>query len=242
VGKIQYSFKRVEKKYMLTPEQFQNFLADIRSEIVEDQFWKYTVCNIYYDTPTYELIRTSIEKPIYKEKLRLRSYGVPGETDKVFAEIKKKYKGVVYKRRVVGCPEEIRGFVDENKELEEDKQIQNEIQWFMKMYNPKPKVFIGYDRLAFMGKDFPELRITFDENIRWRDTDLDLRAGQEGMPILPEEQVIMEIKVPKAAPLWLTDALSKHKIYPVSFSKYGTCYKNFIIKNLFVKGNDSYDE
>ena len=73
------------------------------------------------------------------------------------------------------------------------------------------------------------LRITFDTNIRWRDEELDLRCGDYGQPVLLGEQVLMEIKMPGACLLWLAHILNDSGIYPTSFSKYGTCYKNFII-------------
>lgn len=233
MAKVQSSFKRYEKKYLLTPEQYEGILADLKKEMKEDEYGQYTICNIYYDTPSYELVRTSIAKPRYKEKFRLRSYGVPGDKGTVFAEIKKKYDGVVYKRRIADKPDSIQEFITEDKTLEKDPQIQREIRSFFTMYHPVPKVFIGYDRIALAGKEDPELRVTFDRNIRWRDYDLDLCAGDEGQPVLPDGRIVMEIKIAEAAPLWLVHVLSRHKAYPASFSKYGTCYKQYIAMNEF---------
>lgn len=224
----QHSFSRYEKKYLLTPEQYSSILPKLYSEMKEDEYGRYTICNIYYDTPSYELIRASLSKPVYKEKFRLRSYGVPGESDIIFAEIKKKYDGVVYKRRIAACPKEIQGFLEKEKDLDEDRQIQREIRSFFERYQPLPKVFIGYDRVALAGVEDPELRITFDSNIRWRRDRLDLGAGDDGEPVLPEEKIVMEVKLSQAAPLWLAKILSRNGIYPVSFSKYGTCYKRYL--------------
>ena len=145
-------------------------------------------------TEDYSLIRTSLSRPAYKEKFRLRSYGVPGERSLVFAEIKKKFDGVVYKRRVEGEPETIQAFVDQGKSLPADSQIQREITCFLKRYHPEPRVFIAYERLALAGKE-EDLRITFDRNIRWRDRELDLRAGDQGSPVLADDGIVMEIKV-----------------------------------------------
>ena len=92
---IQYSFRRYEKKYFLSPRQQEQLLQRIAPYIKEDAFDSYTICNIYYDTPDWRLIRASLEKPAYKEKLRVRSYGVPTETDRVFVELKRKFDGVV---------------------------------------------------------------------------------------------------------------------------------------------------
>lgn len=237
---IQYSFKRYEKKFLLTAEQYEKLLPFLTERLKADKYGLHTICNIYYDTEHFGLIRNSVEGPAYKEKFRLRSYGVPNEDSVIFAEIKKKSDGVVYKRRVDGNPSEILGFVSEGSFLDRDKQIQREIQWFLQVNEPVPKVFIGYDRAAFFGKEDRELRVTFDRNIRWRTDRLDLRMGDEGEPVLPEERIVMEVKTPAAIPLWLVKLLSERQIYPASFSKYGACYQRHILPNTFQKGSFSY--
>lgn len=229
---IQTNFKRYEKKYMLTQEQQENLMKQLLPYIKEDKFGRYTICNIYYDTDDWELIRQSIQKPVYKEKLRVRSYGVPGDEDKAFIEIKKKYKGIVYKRRITAQAKDVEPILTDGSSFEikkSDEQIRNEILWFQSFYRTQPRIFIGYDRQAFAGIQDSGLRITFDTNIRWRDEELDLRCGDYGQPVLPGEQVLMEIKMPGACPLWLAHILNDSGIYPTSFSKYGTCYKRFII-------------
>lgn len=228
----QTNFKRYEKKYMLTQEQQVNLMKQLLPYIKEDKFGRYTICNIYYDTEDWELIRQSIQKPVYKEKLRVRSYGVPGDEDKAFIEIKKKYKGIVYKRRITAQAKDVELILTDGSGFEikkSDEQIRNEILWFQSFYRTQPRIFIGYDRQAFAGIQDSGLRITFDTNIRWRDEELDLRCGDYGQPVLPGEQVLMEVKMPGACPLWLAHILNDSSIYPTSFSKYGTCYKNFII-------------
>lgn len=228
----QTNFKRYEKKYMLTQEQQVNLMKQLLPYIKEDKFGRYTICNIYYDTEGWELIRQSIQKPVYKEKLRVRSYGVPGDEDKAFIEIKKKYKGIVYKRRITAQAKDVEPILTGGSSFEikkSDEQIRNEILWFQSFYRTQPRIFIGYDRQAFAGIQDSGLRITFDTNIRWRDEELDLRFGDYGKPVLPGEQVLMEIKMPGTCPLWLSHILNSNGIYPTSFSKYGTCYKNFII-------------
>ena len=228
----QTNFKRYEKKYMLTQEQQVTLMKQLLPYIKEDKFGRYTICNIYYDTEDWELIRQSIQKPVYKEKLRVRSYGIPGNEDKAFIEIKKKYKGIVYKRRITAQAKDVEPILTGGSGFEikkSDEQIRNEILWFQSFYRTQPRIFIGYDRQAFAGIQDSGLRITFDTNIRWRDEELDLRCGDYGQPVLPGEQVLMEIKMPGACPLWLAHILNDSSIYPTSFSKYGTCYKNFII-------------
>lgn len=228
--KLQQSFKRVEKKYLLTPAQYNALLDGMGPYMKADEYGRYTICNIYYDTDNFELIRTSLEKPIYKEKLRLRSYGTPTDDKKVFVEIKKKFDHVVYKRRtVMPCAEAV-GYLAGDIYPEKEDQICHEIDWFLNVHQPKPKVFIAYDRVALAGVENEELRVTFDTNLRWRDYDLDLRKGDHGQPILPQDRILMEIKIPGTAPVWLSRLLSEVGAFPTSFSKYGTCYKDHLLE------------
>lgn len=226
---VQYNFKRYEKKYWLTEAQAALFLQRARPFITPDRFPTSKVCNIYYDTPNFALIRASVEKPPYKEKLRVRSYGTPGEEDDVFIEIKKKYKGIVYKRRMTQKACRVAEQLACEGNLPVTGQIAKEIAWFQHTYQSRPTIFIGYDRTSFAGTDQPALRITFDRNIRWRDQALDLRQGDYGALLLPNDPVLMEIKIPGAGPLWLSRLLSELSLFPTSFSKYGYCYKNYIL-------------
>ncbi len=237
-AQVQTNFKRYEKKYFLTPEQYTLFIEKIKPFVTEDDYPQYTICNIYYDTDDYRLIRASIEKPVYKEKLRVRSYGVPSKDGRVFIELKKKYEGVVYKRRITTVPAKADAFLKGIRTVGENDQICKEINYFRSFYNIKPKVFIAYDRQAFKGKENGELRITFDKNMRYRLTDLDLQAGDRGEKILDTDNILMEMKIPGACPLWLTKILSELKLNSTSFSKYGTCYREHILKDnkdLFTK-------
>ena len=240
----QYTFQRYEKKYILTAEEKETLLRRMQPYIEADCHAKYTICSIYYDTWDFRLIRASIEKPIYKEKLRVRSYGVPSDNDKIFIELKKKYNGVVYKRRIESTASDASDFLDCSGNLSPAGsgrfgQIGKEILWFRDFYRVSPRVFIAYDREAFSGVCNPGLRITFDRNLRWRDTALDLRLGDRGealpirvpfrenrMPKNSKDPVLMEIKFPGTSPLWLSQMLSELKIFPSSFSKYGTCYRS----------------
>ena len=157
----------------------------------------------------------------------MRSYGVPQEDGKVFVELKKKFDGVVYKRRITTGIQNVEPFLSGELPSENFGQIGREIGYFQSFYHTAPKVFIGYDRLAFAGIDDPQLRITFDTNLRWRDTDVDLRLGNHGAPIaLPCGDVLMEVKIPGACPLWLCHLLSDVGAFPASFSKYGACYRD----------------
>lgn len=226
-----FSFERYEKKFFLTPQQQEILIDYIKDYTVSDVYGKYSLCNIYYDTDDWRLIRASLEKPVYKEKLRVRSYGVPEKQGKVFVEIKKKFDGVVYKRRIDMTADKVENYLSGKDTDCCDSQIGNEIQWFQKLYHSKPKVYIGYDRIAFAGIEDPELRITFDTNLRWRESNLDLTKGDYGQLIIPRDQVLMEIKIPGACPMWLTEILTELELYSTSFSKYGTVYRDFILKN-----------
>ena len=201
---IQTCFERYEKKYFLSPAGQKILLGAIAPHIKMDFYGKYTICNLYYDTPDWRLICASLAKPVYKEKLRVRSYGVPEPEGKVFAELKKKYDGVVYKRRITVPAAQVQPLLAGQLPLADYGQIGREIAWFQQLYSAVPRVFIGYDRIAFAGVEDPELRITFDTGIRWRTTGLDLCAGDAGAP--------------------LAHGLADAKAVPVSFSKYGSCY------------------
>lgn len=228
--KTNYVFERVEKKYLLTKEKYQALLKAIEPYMAQDEYGMHTICNIYYDTPTYDLIRTSIEKPKYKEKLRLRSYGRPNKKDTVFIEIKKKYKGVVFKRRVSLMLEEAERYLNSGIKPKKENQIFKEIDYFMAFYKPIPKVYLAYDRIAYFGKADSNIRITFDHHIRSRQGDLSLGKGDYGDFLLDNNEYLMEIKVPLAMPLWLVHTLSELEIYPTSFSKYGNVYKQSLLE------------
>lgn len=233
MGDTKLVFKRYEKKYLLSRGQYETLFRELRDHIVPDAYHRSTVCSIYYDTDDYELIRRSIEAPVYKEKLRLRSYGVPDDDGTVFIELKKKYKGMVYKRRVPMGAKAAMAYLAGEAGPTECSQMTREIDWFLHENDVKPKVFIACDRYAWVDKENPELRITFDENLRWRTDRLDLTLGSDGETLTEPGAVLMEIKIPGTAPLWLARLLSEQALFPTGFSKYGTCYKNHILSEYF---------
>ena len=233
---IQYSFERYEKKYWLSPAQEEFLRERLKTYMKEDAYGQYTIGNLYYDTDDWRLVRASVERPVYKEKLRVRSYGAVTADSPVFAELKKKCSGVVYKRRIRLDPETAGRFLAGELPGDTWGQIGRELEWFQHIYHAEPKVYIGYDRTALSGLQDPELRITFDHNIRWRMTDLDLRCGDAGEPVIPTRQGLMEIKVPGVYPLWLSHLLAEAGAYPVSFSKYGACYERHIMKEIRLNG------
>lgn len=227
---IKMTFQRLEKKYYLTPRQYSTLMVELCDYVKEDQFGSSTICNIYYDTEQFDLISQSIQKPAYKEKLRLRSYGIPKAEDKVYLEIKKKCKGVVNKRRIAMTLQEAENYLVHGKRPLYQNQILNEIDYFIQFYKPEPKVFLAYDRIPYVGIEDAQVRITFDFNIRRRHDHLSLGWGDTGECIQADNGIIMELKVSDAYPLWLTYLLSKYELYPVSFSKYGTIFLKDIVE------------
>lgn len=220
-----YIFKRIEKKYLLTETQKAAVLEKISGRMRADEHGKSTVMSLYLDTPDFLIIRNSIDAKTYKEKLRLRSYGTPDGEDKVFLELKKKYKGVVYKRRVSMSLNDAYAYIDGERSVH-DTQIMHEINAAMSFYsNPRPAALIAYEREAFFSDTDAGFRITFDSGIRYRFDNVRLEKGSAGKPVLPEGMLIMEIKTAGAMPLWMSEVLDELQIYPTSFSKYGTAYK-----------------
>ena len=220
-------FKRIEKKYIVDEPTYEKLIKKLDGHFVKDRYYKSTICNIYYDTPSHQLVRNSIEKPVYKEKLRVRSYGVPNDEDMVFVELKKKYKGVVYKRRIEMTLAQTRDFFAGKDVPHDNPQIENELKYFLKFYEGiAPAMYLSYDRLAYCGAEDPSLRLTFDTHILYREEQKELDNGIWGKELLPAGMRVMEIKIPNAMPLWLSAILDALEIYPASFSKYGTAYLN----------------
>ena len=233
-------FARYEKKYKLTLSQYAALRRWLQDRMEVDSYGLHTICNIYYDTPDFQLIRTSLEKPVYKEKLRLRSYGVPGGDTPVFVELKKKYQSVVYKRRVVLPEQEALQSFRENTPLPLQSQIADEIEYFRSYYSPlRPTAFLSYEREAFRMTDGSDFRVTFDENILCRNRDFSLGSEIYGVSLLPEGCTLMELKTPGGLPLWLTSVLTRFHIYQTSFSKYGTAYQKFLYQS--VRGGSFHD-
>ncbi|MFT4005275.1 MAG: polyphosphate polymerase domain-containing protein [Lacrimispora sp.] len=237
---FQMTFKRVEIKYLLDPVQYRELKKRLEGRMAVDQYGKSTISNIYFDTPDSRLIRESLEKPVYKEKLRLRSYGIPKAGDTVFLELKKKYKGIVYKRREDMSLEEAEDYLYRGKRTGKDSQVLHEIDWFLDYYKGVvPAMYISYDRIAMYGIEDEELRLTLDGNILWRDGALNLDKGSWGNTLLEQGGCLMEIKLAGAMPLWLGTALDELKIYPASFSKYGQAYVVQTMMKLQNKGGEN---
>lgn len=239
-------FSRYEKKYLIDEKTYKFIVDRLDEQMVADKYSRdggfYNIANIYYDTPDDALIRASIEKPVYKEKLRLRSYGVPGLDDKVFLEIKKKFKGLVNKRRTKLRLSEaydltLNGIHPQDSDYI-NKQVLSEIEYFLKLYNLEPKVYLTYDRRAYFAKGDSDFRVTFDTNIRSRRTDVGLEKGNHGDLLIGNDVWLMEVKSFMAVPLWFTEILTEAGVYSTSFSKYGTEYKKYLIEKNNLEGDN----
>lgn len=229
------TFKRYELKYFVTPQQYESLCEGFIPHMVLDTHClkeAYSIHNIYFDTENNDIIRKSLSKPYYKEKLRLRSYKMPSPgDDMVFLELKKKIGGIVAKRRAVMHYGEAMEMVTHGTlpvcDNYQDKQVVSEIQEFLSRYTVSPKVYISYERIAFFDKDDGEFRVSFDKNILTRRNNVNLR-GSYGIPLLKDGRYLMEVKCIGAIPVWMSKLLSELKIYRTNFSKYGTEYKRFI--------------
>ncbi len=223
------AFQRIEVKYLLNETQYSELMKRLEPMMVLDHFGKTTILNLYFDTPDFSLIERSLEKPVYKEKLRLRTYKTAEDGTEAFIEIKKKFKGVVYKRRVSMPYSKAIDYLMNGKETEEKSQILKEIDYFLKYYKGiRPAMVISYDRIPMVGLKDQDLRITFDTNIRWRTDNLSLSEGNAGKDILTQGQHLMEIKFKGAIPLELSGMLDELGIRAVSFSKYGRGYLDYM--------------
>ena len=225
----QMVFKRYEIKYLLDRKQKEKILKAMETYMALDSYGRSTIRNIYYDTDTYRLIRKSLEKPVYKEKLRVRSYRAVDAGDEVFVELKKKYDGIVYKRRIAMAEGQASEYLSGMCAAPVQTQITQELDYFLQFYQTlAPRMFLSYEREAYYTKETSDFRVTFDENILWRETDLSLQKGIYGENLLKPGQALMEIKTPGNIPLWMVKVLSEERIRKTTFSKYGNAYETMI--------------
>ncbi len=225
----QSTFQRYELKFILNRQQKAGILAAMGAHMQLDAYGRNTIRNIYFDTEDFRLIRHSIEKPVYKEKLRLRSYGQPAPEDKIFVELKKKYQSVVYKRRLALPQAVAMDCFLGGKPLPVQSQIGNEIDYFRRYYRTLgPAVFLSYEREAYFALDGSDFRVTLDENILYRTDHLTLGGGIYGTALLAPGQTLMEVKTSGGIPLWMTKTLTDLGIQKTSFSKYGSAYQDLM--------------
>lgn len=217
-------FRRIEQKYIVSKEEYDTIIKLSDNKLKKDPYFESINASIYFDTENSDLVISSLDKPIYKEKVRVRSYGIPSLDDKVFLEVKKKYDGIVTKRRIVIKLKDFYNYLDGKEVLTGNKQITKEIDYYFKYYNLIPNLYLAYDRKSYVGAEDSHFRVTFDTNVRSRTYDLNLEKGDYG-DINLFDKYIMEVKSIKSMPIWFSSILSKLKIYPASYSKYGEIYK-----------------
>lgn len=225
----QTTFKRYEIKYMLDRQQKQRLLLAMQPYMRLDSYGRTTIRNIYYDTDTYRLIRHSLEKPAYKEKLRIRSYQPAGPDDPVFVELKKKYDSVVYKRRLVLHEADAMDCFRRGLRLPVHSQIASEIDYFRRYYETlHPTAFLTYEREAYYEPDGGDFRLTLDENILYRESNFSLGSDIYGLPLLADGYTLLEIKTSGGIPLWMCHAINDLHLFKTSFSKYGAAYQRMM--------------
>lgn len=212
-------FKRTEQKYLINKIKLNQLLNRIDKYIEKDEYFKSEISNIYFDNDNHELLIESLEKPHFKVKVRLRMYN---RSDYVFLEIKNKVNGIVGKRRIKLTLSEFYDYMNNHKI--KNTQIMKELDYYFKLFNLKPSIFVAYDRLSYKEKNNKNLRITIDANLRSRYDNLRIESGSYGEKYFSDDIYIMEIKSLDSLPLWLVRNLSELKIYPVSFSKVGSIY------------------
>lgn len=228
--KVQTVFNRYEKKYLMTEPVYKELRKRLEPYMQEDMFGLTTILNLYFDTPDSLLVRRSNEMPPYKEKLRLRSYGVPKLGSTTYLEIKKKYEGLVNKRRVGMTLQEAydyvgKGIRPKGERTKGEQQILNEIDFFLERYPLQPGMNVNYQRVALFAREDPEFRITFDHGIRGRREEIGLENGAYGTALIPDDYYLMETKILDATPFWFSQILSDLSLYMTTFSKYGNLYR-----------------
>ena len=223
-GSFLQAMQRYEIKYLMNEAQTAHLLSALRGRMLLDRYGRTPIFSLYYDTPDSRLIRASLEKPAYKEKIRLRSYGPADASSPVFLELKRKAEGVVYKRRVQTSLEKTEAFFSGGPPPE-DSQIGREIAFFRDRYSAlRPACLIVYDREAYF-EPAGDLRLTVDYAPRFRTDRLTLDHPDACAPLLAPGGAILEIKVQQALPLWLSHALDAGEIRKSSFSKYGEAWR-----------------
>ncbi|MBQ6396095.1 polyphosphate polymerase domain-containing protein [Candidatus Saccharibacteria bacterium] len=245
------TIERTEEKYLISKSTKTNLLKLISKHLEKDQSIKEQVLRLYFDTKHSDLALRSMERPEFREKIRVRAYNVPKRSSPVFFEVKSKVdlglKKLGNKRRLVLPLKDFYAFLNKGENLEllaarasendpQQLQVARELTYLFSYYQLEPKVIVSADRTAYTEKNNINFRLTFDERLRFRETDLRLEKGSAGEkffsgPNKSEENIVMEVKTMNSMPLWFVSALSELKIYSVRFSKYGKIYQLITERN-----------
>ena len=226
------TFERHEKKFLITFEQKEIILDKLKDNLVLDERngnkGVYNVYSLYFDDDFDDIIRISVSKPPYKEKLRMRSYKLsPTDSDKIYLEIKKKYNKVGNKRRISlsynECLDYIKGIKRPSFDDYLSNQVLKEIDQVLRRNEIYPKMFIGCKREAFFGKYDRTLRITFDTDITYRNYNVNF--DDDKGEILLKDRIVMEVKFGLAIPYEIVRMLSEMGLYRRGYSKYGKVFE-----------------
>ncbi len=224
-------FKRKEQKYLITLDQYSLLLEQIMPYMRSDKFGvdgRYIVSSLYFDSDDHNIYFETKNKLTFRQKLRLRTYNETGIDETAFFEVKQKHNNVVNKRRMLLPLEEAYHYLEkgDKKHLKDfhtsNLQVLREIDHFRTLYKLKPEMVVSYERHALHGIDNPDLRITFDFNLRCRNDDLLLEHGSDGEQFIDNNLIVLEVKVNDSVPLWLTRILQALQCEQRSASKYCT--------------------
>ncbi|QHF55620.1 MULTISPECIES: polyphosphate polymerase domain-containing protein [Streptococcus] len=223
----QKEFKRVETKYLISNHQRRQLLSDLGKHMEADDFAQSTITSLYFDTEQFDMIQDSLAKKYGKEKVRLRTYEMESDLDMpAFLEIKQKIDGVGYKYRIKTTPRQAAILMASDADkVVEDKRLASQLEKLHQRYGViKPSMLIAYKRLSFRGKKDKSVRVTLDMNMTYAVVNQLTMIGHESFPLLPDQQLIMEVKVAEQIPDWLENILHQYKLEKNSFSKYGHAY------------------
>jgi hypothetical protein len=224
-------FKRKEQKYLITSDQYFLLLEHILPYMRPDRFGldgRYTITSLYFDSDDHKIYFETKNKLKFRQKLRLRVYDEADLASTAFFEVKQKHKKVVNKRRMLLPLEEAYRYLNENPALPlehyntSNPQVFREIDYFLKLYGLRPEMVVSYDRHALHCIEDPDLRITFDLNLRCRNDDLFVEHGPYGENFIDPDLVVLEVKINDSVPLWLTRILQALYCEQRSASKYCT--------------------
>lgn len=184
---------------------------------------RYTIRSLYFDDPNFTAFREKVDGVDNRTKYRIRCYN--GDTAHCRLERKEK-KGhltrktgqsiteqdarILQSRNYSDCPAASEGLAAELRLLRASRGL-------------LPAVLVDYDRTPFVCAS-GNTRITLDENLRTRPYDADLWASPLAMiPVLEQNEVVLEVKFDDFLPGYLRDALSDIPKVPLAISKFAMC-------------------
>lgn len=230
-------FNRYELKYIVNKALYKELLQALQGHVFMDkhgdQDGYYMVMNLYYDTADHLFFNETVNRQQFRQKLRLRGYNHINRDSNVFLEIKKKYRGVVYKRRTLLKLPEAYAFLADTLSKKDyslydasNTQILGEVDFLKQFYQLEPKVIVSYDRQAFQGIHEEDLRVTFDRNLLKRETDLRIESRSDGELFMDPSLYVLEVKVNDRIPLWLSHILNDFQCWRQGYSKYTSSYNS----------------